>query len=590
MNRKMLFAALLVLYPLTYCAIAVAEVDYPLSQYETGDRDFEKTEIGDLIVYWHQRTIDGAIVEKDQIVYQFDRETKELKKKIVQWRDDLPEHISINIDKQTAESLAEGEPILSTLCIISPESDVFLLDDTPKNPCWSVRTMKDNQMYVSVIDAVTGEFLGYGAPPPYTAFSFSGPQYDYPCDGIWTSWYQNAAYWFDMMGHYTEAEVWPSRSLIEDHISNNTTGMFYELAHGSYDYFASGCPNGNAYEWTYAGDVEAWIADYPEMRFTFIGSCGGMCSTGNNTFSYEFRKGLNENTATVGYCNMAEYFCEVCWWYSVEWQDEMFSNMYMGYTVKEAFDMAQAAYPVCAGNNNCMRFAGDENFAGPYNRVWGPQCAEVGMIPDDDPVIVPPGGSFGLTGTIHNPTADPIVTDVWGGVNYHGDFYQQFAYSDISLNSGQFLTAHLNQHIPGFAPQGTYIYIAYCGNYPDDPCDSASFGFTVSGGRVDNGSSEWLLEGGFSASAGQPADVLVGAYPNPFNAAVTINYTLPVESNVNLEIYNLLGRKVETLVNNVLPAGSYSSQWDASGYASGIYYYKLAAGDEVFAKRMTLLK
>ncbi|MBD3232192.1 MAG: T9SS type A sorting domain-containing protein, partial [candidate division Zixibacteria bacterium] len=130
----------------------------------------------------------------------------------------------------------------------------------------------------------------------------------------------------------------------------------------------------------------------------------------------------------------------------------------------------------------------------------------------------------------------------------------------------------------------------YCGDYPNDPCDSASFGFTVSGGRVDNGSNEWLLEGGFGAADGQPANVLVGAYPNPFNATVTINYSLPVEANVTLEIYNLLGRKVEALVNEVVSAGSHTARWDASEYASGIYYYKLAAGDEVFTKRVTLLK
>ena len=109
-----------------------------------------------------------------------------------------------------------------------------------------------------------------------------------------------------------------------------------------------------------------------------------MCDTGNNTFSYEFRKGLNLHTVTVGYCDMAEDYCGDCWSYSVGWQDALFSYMNQGWTVKDAFDQAQADYPWCAGSNNCMRFAGDEDFAGPYNRIWNPNLvptlSEWGML------------------------------------------------------------------------------------------------------------------------------------------------------------------------------------------------------------------
>ncbi|MBD3232619.1 MAG: hypothetical protein GF315_02735, partial [candidate division Zixibacteria bacterium] len=125
-----------------------------------------------------------------------------------------------------------------------------------------------------------------------------------------------------------------------------------------------------------------------------------------------------------------------------------------------------------------------------------PPCCDVDMTPDDDPVIVPPGGSFGFTGYIGNPTADPIVTDVWGGVIYMGNFYQQFAFNNIPLNPGQFLSAHTSQHVPGFAPQGTYIYRAYCGDRPSVKCDSAEFPFTVTGARVSD-NSEWFIEGEF---------------------------------------------------------------------------------------------
>jgi hypothetical protein len=143
-----------------------ANSDDLLWKYETGDKEFKRFEIGDRIVYFHQRMIDGAIVEKDFINYQFDENTGGLLDKKVHWRTDLPEHINIKITKQQAESMAEGEVKFSKLYIISPESDVFFIRPAPENPCWVVRSIKDGNPIISVIDAVTGKFLGYGISPP----------------------------------------------------------------------------------------------------------------------------------------------------------------------------------------------------------------------------------------------------------------------------------------------------------------------------------------------------------------------------------------------------------------------------------------
>lgn len=68
-------------------------------------------------------------------------------------------------------------------------------------------------------------------------------------------------------------------------------------------------------------------------------------------------------------------------------------------------------------------------------------------------------------------------------------------------------------------------------------------------------------------------------YPNPFNPSTTIEFGLPKTEFVNLKIYNLLGQKVATLVSKKLISGSYKYTWDASQYASGVYFYKLEAGD-----------
>lgn len=79
-------------------------------------------------------------------------------------------------------------------------------------------------------------------------------------------------------------------------------------------------------------------------------------------------------------------------------------------------------------------------------------------------------------------------------------------------------------------------------------------------------------------------------YPNPFNPKTIINYELPMANDVELNIYNLIGKKVATLVSERQNAGSYQVEWDASGFASGIYYYKIKAGKFVEAKKMILIK
>lgn len=79
-------------------------------------------------------------------------------------------------------------------------------------------------------------------------------------------------------------------------------------------------------------------------------------------------------------------------------------------------------------------------------------------------------------------------------------------------------------------------------------------------------------------------------YPNPFNPVTTIAYDLKQSARVTLAVYDLLGRKVATLVDGMMPAAAHTVQFDAGQLASGMYMYRLQAGDQVFVKTMMLLK
>jgi len=79
-------------------------------------------------------------------------------------------------------------------------------------------------------------------------------------------------------------------------------------------------------------------------------------------------------------------------------------------------------------------------------------------------------------------------------------------------------------------------------------------------------------------------------YPNPFNPSTTISFSIPKEDFVSLKVFNSLGEEIAELVNETKPAGNYSFTFDANGLSSGIYLYKISAGNFVETKKMILIK
>ena len=98
------------------------------------------------------------------------------------------------------------------------------------------------------------------------------------------------------------------------------------------------------------------------------------------------------------------------------------------------------------------------------------------------------------------------------------------------------------------------------------------------------------------AAASMPEKfTLLGNYPNPFNPVTEITFAAPRSGHVRLEIFNVIGQKVKTLLDETVTSGLKAVVWDGTSdngnpVASGIYYYRLATEDGIDVKKMTFLK
>jgi hypothetical protein len=79
-------------------------------------------------------------------------------------------------------------------------------------------------------------------------------------------------------------------------------------------------------------------------------------------------------------------------------------------------------------------------------------------------------------------------------------------------------------------------------------------------------------------------------YPNPFNPSTTIEFNLPKATNVRIEIFNIAGQKIQTLLNKKMSAGSHQVEFNAQNLSSGVYFYRIEADEFQDVKKMVLLK
>ncbi|MFH1734977.1 MAG: kelch repeat-containing protein [bacterium] len=186
-------------------------------------------------------------------------------------------------------------------------------------------------------------------------------------------------------------------------------------------------------------------------------------------------------------------------------------------------------------------------------------------------VVIPEtGGQFdySVTLTSSSPGFSPFEYWVmilfpdssWLGPVFDPVFYHLPEDSVVAFDSTQI--------VPGNAPGGAYLLEAYVGDYPDDVWDSSTITFEK--------------DDGVGIALEQSADqfALVTVYPNPFNPTAVISYELRVTGSVLLNVYDIQGRLVATLVDGYRNAGLHEVTFDASGLASGVYLYSLEVSGE----------
>jgi hypothetical protein len=240
--------------------------------------------------------------------------------------------------------------------------------------------------------------------------------------------------------------------------------------------------------------------------------------------------------------------------------------------------------------HNCRPYQGEVRIS--------PGSVTIEISANHSPVIVPQGGSFGYTGTLRNNTGMSHAVDIWVMVRIPGSgtYGPLKQFDNVGIGASQVLSGRFSQSVPSSAPLGEdCLYLAHCGDYPSTVIDSSCFPFEVIAGVLTAADeSEWALAGSFRGD-GYPENLpsgfaLMSNHPNPFNVETVIEYHLPISTDVKLEVYNLLGKKVATLVNEKREAGYKSVNWDASEVSSGLYFYRLTAGDFTETKRMMLVK
>lgn len=246
------------------------------------------------------------------------------------------------------------------------------------------------------------------------------------------------------------------------------------------------------------------------------------------------------------------------------WNNSIFvsgNDVYMG------TNSARVYYSGSGGTNFTAQLTGAEinTYA-----IWF-NSASVGLAGGTTMLLTTNGGT--TWGTIPAPGTSPISGIIGSGNNWW--YVRQDNAINFSNNNGSSWSTQYT------APAGAFTHIS------KSRTGNSAWAVRTVGGICKNDN----LVGVVNVTTELPSGYQLSQnYPNPFNPSTTINFSIPENSFVKLRVFDMLGREVESLVNEQLSAGSYLFDFNAENLNSGIYFYSIEAGSFIDTKKMILVK
>ncbi|MCP4633090.1 MAG: T9SS type A sorting domain-containing protein, partial [candidate division Zixibacteria bacterium] len=250
-----------------------------------------------------------------------------------------------------------------------------------------------------------------------------------------------------------------------------------------------------------------------------------------------------------------------------------------------------------------------------YAKPYGVRCFMIPTTDNPEITIAPTGGTFYFWAIIENNSSSLYNVDLeTASIDPSGTYYPTNSWNNIPVGRYERQTYYASMYVPAGVVPGMWASRVTYGNFPFDTKGAYQHGLykrssLMQGDGEPFDISEFVVEGFLGKVAISDSrdpfvrpdiedlqDViptefaLNGNYPNPFNPTTKINYQLPTTSVVSLDIYNILGQKVETLVDGEVSAGYHTVDWNASEYSSGVYFAKLSDGKKTVTHKMMLVK
>ena len=253
--------------------------------------------------------------------------------------------------------------------------------------------------------------------------------------------------------------------------------------------------------------------------------------------------------------------------------------------------------------------SGNSIWSNIYTGSWQSECYDIKSTPDGGFIFTGTESSFETDTDVLITKLDANGTLLWKKI-YGNEASEQGQYVQV-LSDGSCIVAGMaaseqdgyNMYIVKTNSSGDSLWSRTIGGASDDRAFTVassqegiyyvggwSWSYGVGMGDVYLAKITESLTGSNGTNSVPKTCILYQNYPNPFNPLTKIKFDIPANSNVKLSVFDMLGKEISILVDGEFKAGKYEIDFNASAYSSGVYFYRLIAGDFVELKKMILIK